>query len=276
MLIDYHIHNHFSPDSNASTEAIIQKTLKEGLSAICITNHGETFANGEGTPGTVQPDAIKRFQKAKQEIEGYQKKYPDLQIGFGGEIQYEDNMNPVTELVEKTPFDFILGSIHNLDDINISGHIHSDQFFEGQTEEQAYNRYFKEMMKLIEWGRIDAVAHFDIIKKYGHKYYGPFKPEKYKTTLTAILQKMKEKNIGMELNTGSMHKRCHELFPHPTILKWCLEIGIENFTLGSDAHEPSQIARHFDEALEIAKEVGIQTLSTYKNRKPKTFQISEF
>ncbi|MBN2096491.1 histidinol-phosphatase HisJ family protein [Candidatus Peregrinibacteria bacterium] len=273
MLIDYHIHNHFSPDSDSPTEAIIEKALKMGLSAICITNHSETFTEGEGLPGTVQPDALKRFEKAKQEIGDFQKKYPDLMIGFGGEIQYEDDMRPVTELVEKTRFDFILGSVHNLDGTNISGHTHADQFFERQTEEQAYHRYFEEMLKLIGWGRIDAVAHFDIIKKYGHEYYGPFKPEKYKTILTAILKKMKEKGIGMELNTGSMHRRCRELFPHPTILKWCVEIGIEHFTLGSDAHDVHEIARYFDEAFRIAKDAGIRTLSTYRNRQPTKHQI---
>ena len=254
-------------------EEIIQKALKKGLSAICITNHSETFVEGEGLPGTVQPDALGRFKKTKQEINEYQKKYPDFIIGFGGEIQYEDDMQPVTELVEKTPFDFILGSIHNLEGINISGHEHADRFFGDQKEDEAYNRYFEEILKLVEWGKIDAMAHFDIIKKFGCDFYGPFKPEKYKTILTAIIQKMKDKGIGMELNTGSMHRRCHELFPHPDILKWCLEIGIENFTLGSDAHEPHEIARHFDEALIIAKEVGIPTLSTYKNRQPTKHKI---
>jgi len=266
MLIDYHIHNHFSPDSDTPTEAIIEKALKEDVSAICITNHSETFASGEGIPGTIQPDAQDRFRKTLQEINGFRDS--DLTIGFGVEIQYEDDMRPATELAEKTPFDFILGSVHNLDGINISGHIHADRFFEKWTEEQAYQRYFEELLKLIEWGRIDAVAHFDIIKKYGHEHYGPLKPEKYKTILMGILKKMKDKGIGMELNTGSMHKRCKELFPHPLILKWCVEIGIEHFTLGSDAHHTHEIARHFDEALQLAKEAGVRTLSTYQNRQP--------
>ncbi|MBU1018314.1 histidinol-phosphatase HisJ family protein [Patescibacteria group bacterium] len=273
MLIDYHIHNHFSPDSDSPTEAIIEKALEAELNAICITNHSETFVNSEGMPGTVQPDALERFRKTRQEIDVFRRKYPDLMIGFGAEVQYEDNMCPATELVEKAPFDFILGSVHNLDGINISGHTHADQFFEGRTETQAYHRYFEEMLKLIEWGRISAVAHFDIIKKYGHEHYGPFKPEKYKTILIAILKKMRDKGIGMELNTGSMHKRCKELFPHPTILKWCLETGIGHFTLGSDAHHTHEIARHFDEALAIAKDVGIKTFSTYQNRQPTQHQI---
>ncbi len=268
MRIDYHIHNHFSPDSDASTEAIVKKALKKGLSAICITNHSETFTESEGTPGRIEADAPERFEKARQEIRTFRKKHPELSIGFGAEVQYENDMRPVTELVEKTPFDFILGSIHNLDGTNISGHIHAHEFFGQRTEEQAYRRYFEEMMKLIDWGRFDAVAHFDIIKKYGHEHYGPFQPEKYKKILTAILQKMKEKGIGMELNTGSMHSRCKEIFPHPAILKWCVEIGIEHFTLGSDAHEVNEIARHFDEALIIAKEAGIKTLSTYEKGIP--------
>jgi hypothetical protein len=52
-----------------------------------------------------------------------------------------------------------------------------------------------------------------------------------------------------------------------------VEIGIENYTLGSDAHELHEAGRYLDEALDIAKEVGIITFSTYKKRKPTKHKI---
>lgn len=270
MLIDYHIHNHFSPDSNSTTKAIVEESLKKNLSAIAITNHSEMFEEDEGEPGKVILEKdLKRFQEAQIEIEIFQKKYPMLQIGFGGEIQYdEDNMEVITELVRRTPFDFTLGSVHNLDNINISGHKFAQLFFENKTEKKAYTKYFENILKLVEWGQFNIVAHFDIIKKFGHLAYGSFKPENHKEILMRILNVMRQKGIGLELNTGSMHKRCKELFPHPDILKWAVKSGIEHFTFGSDAHEIEGIAQYFDEALNIAKTVGITHLSTYKNGQP--------
>lgn len=275
MLIDYHIHNHFSPDSDSPTEAIAKKAIKKGLGAICITNHSETFTDGEGEPGSVVlKNDLKRFRLTKSEIEVISAKYPNLMIGFGGEVQYEEgNMDQVTGLVENTPFDFILGSVHNLDDINISGHKHAHEFYEKRSEKEAYGGYFENLLKLIEWGQIDAVAHFDICKKFGHEIYGPFEPRNHREILIRILMAMKQKGIGLELNTGSLHKRCEELFPHPDILKWAVEIGIEHYTLGSDAHDVNHIAQYFDEALKIAKDVGIKTISTYEKRNPTKHKI---
>lgn len=275
MRIDYHLHNHFSPDSETETRVLLETARQKGLQAICITNHTEWFKEGEGKPGSFTPlKDEKRFREVLKEIESLRADYPELMIGFGAELQYEKgNMDNLACLIKNLPFDFILGSVHNLEGINISGHTHAKDFFKNRTEKDAYSRYFEELMKLAEWGKMDAMAHFDIIKKFGHEFYGPFRPEKYRSEIQRILEAMKHNGIGIELNTGSLHKRCHELFPHPDILKWCVETDIEHFTLGSDAHEPEEIGRHLEEALQIAKEIGIQTLSTYKKRQPTRHKI---
>lgn len=273
MLIDYHLHNHFSPDSHNKTEELIQKEQELGISHICITNHAEWFEEGEN--GRFQKkEAFDRFTKIKEEIEALRLKFANINIGFGVEIQYmEKPMDDQAEFVDKMDFDFILGSVHLIDGILIAGGGSEAEVFDKMTENEAYGKYFEDVLKLVEWGFIDAVAHFDICKKFGHKFYGPFQPQKHKPIILKILQAMKNRGMAMELNTGSMHKNCHELFPHPDILKWCLDTGIENYTLGSDAHEPDQVGRHLEEALEIAKEVGIKTLSTYRKRDPKRHEI---
>ncbi len=178
----------------------------------------------------------------------------------------EGRMDQLAKFAKETDFDFILGSIHIANGVIISSHKFADELYSKTDEETAYNAYFDEMMKLVEWGHIDAVAHFDICKKFGHKFYGPFQPEKYKYQIIAILKRMKEKGIGLELNTKSMQDKCHEVFPHPTILRWAVELGIKNFTIGSDAHKVKDVGQYIQEALEIAEETGIQNISTYSKR----------
>ena len=39
MLWDTHLHTHFSGDSDATPEDMIQSAMKKGLSGICITDH---------------------------------------------------------------------------------------------------------------------------------------------------------------------------------------------------------------------------------------------
>lgn len=268
MLIDYHLHNHFSPDSETETTALIEKLKEKGISNICITNHGEWFDKDEGLLGVFDLDeAQKRFASAAQELEVIRKKFPTVNIGLGIEIQYEPSAHKdIESLLNSIPFDFVLGSVHTISSTIISGGKHAGDIFMNMGEEKAYGLYFDTMLEWVQTGLFDVVAHFDICKKYGTDYYGPFKPEKHKDKIMLIIQAMKAKSIGIELNTGSLNKHCRELFPNPVILRWCVQAGIEHFTLGSDAHDTESAGKHIPEALAIAKEAGIKNLSTYSKR----------
>ncbi|MBN2307199.1 histidinol-phosphatase [Candidatus Peregrinibacteria bacterium] len=269
MLIDYHIHNHFSPDSESDTRKIVKKALERGIREICITNHPELHDPKTGKDIFDLKKAKKIFRQIKEEIREIQKEYPQIKIGFGMEMGYHKGwMQNLKKLIEEADLDFVLGSVHVVSDVIISSHLFADDLYSKTDEETAYGIYFKNMKELVQWGHIDVIAHFDICKKFGHKFYGPFQPEKYKNQILPILKLMKTKGIGLELNTKCMKNRCKEIFPHPTILRWAAEIGLEHFTIGSDAHKASEVGRCFNEALRIAKKAKIRTLSTYQKRKP--------
>jgi len=185
----------------------------------------------------------------------------------------EEWMPEMKRFIHANDFDFLIGSIHIVDHIVISSEKHAKEFYAKNKEEDAYRKYFETMAKLVEWGEFDAVGHFDINKRHGYRFYGEFKPERYKSLIKPILEKMAKKGIGIELNTGSLHTRCGELFPHPQILKWCLEAGIEHYTIGSDAHKENEVNRYLEEARIIAKEVGIKTISTYTKHVPTKHSI---
>ncbi|MBN1258590.1 histidinol-phosphatase HisJ family protein [Candidatus Peregrinibacteria bacterium] len=269
MLIDYHIHNHFSPDSESETEKIAAKAVERGMKEICITNHGETFLKDGGRETFTVEEAVKRFSACRKEIAETQKAFPNLPIRFGAEIEYKKEWLPLLKtFVDKMDFDFIIGSHHIVDGVVISSHHFAADLFSRAGEKEAYAGYFEGLLKMVEWGHFDAVGHFDIIKKYGHQFYGPFRPKKYKPEIMAVLLMMKDKGIGIELNANCLRDKCKELFPHPDILKWCLKIGIENYTMGSDGHEWQNTGLNIKEALQIAKDVGIPAISTYIKRRP--------
>jgi len=275
MLIDYHLHNHFSPDSEEDTSKIAKRSLESGVREICITNHVEWFNvnNDDGETFSIE-EATDRFSRVKKDIDKIKNNFPGLGIKFGAELEYvEEWMPEMKRFVKSMDFDFLLGSMHVVNNVVISTEKYAQNLYEKVDEKEAYNKYFEELYKLVEWGEFDAVGHFDINKKYGHEAYGKFDPKKYKSKIMPILELMAKKGIGIELNTGSMHARCHELFPHPEILKWCLEAGVEHYTLGSDAHEEKEVNRHLKEALGIMKEVGIKTISTYEKRVPTKHRI---
>ncbi len=270
MLIDYHLHNRFSPDSSADTRELLKMEQERGIKAVCLTNHAEWFERHSGNAGIFSlKEAEKRFSEIQKELEEIRPEFPAMTLGFGVELQQASgNMEPQRQFIKNTPFDCVLGSVHSVDGVVISTHKGVERLFEKVTEEHAYKKYFENLMEFTAWGHFDVAAHFDVVKKYGTRFYGPFKPEKYEKSIRHILRLMAQKGIGIELNTGSLHERCQELFPHPRILKWALEEGVKHFTLSSDAHKPEEAGKYVHEALIIAKQAGITHLSTYEKQKP--------
>ena len=274
MLIDYHLHNHFSPDSEEDTRKIVKKAISLGIQEICLTNHLEIHDRITKKSVFDLDEATERFKAIREDIAEVQRDYPQLPIRFGTELEYiEGRMEEVARFVKKTPFDFIVGSVHIVLGVIISSHLFAGELYEKTDEETAYNAYFDNLAAMVEWGHFDAVAHFDICKKIGCKFYSPFQPERYKHRIIPILKRMKEKGIGLELNSGSFEKYCMELYPHPLILEWAIEAGIENFTTGSDAHKEKRVSKHIAESLEIAKKAGIKNISTYTGRVPTRHSI---
>lgn len=272
MLIDYHVHNHFSPDSDADTAEILKNLQKMGVKEVCFTNHAEWFddasASGRGVFDLYE--ALRRFESIHWEIEQLRPKFPKIKIKVGVEITYNPKiLKGLEQFLNEANLDFVIGSVHEIDDFIINSSKHCHNYFKDKTESQAYDPYFEQLGELVQWGQFSVVGHLDVIKKYGVQYYGPFEPKKYKKPILKVLQLMKEKGLGIELNAGSLHQRCQELFPHPAILQWALEVGLEHFTLSSDSHTAEEAGIPIKETLEIAKSVGLKTVSTYDQRIPK-------
>lgn len=274
MLIDYHVHNRFSSDSTQNTSDIAKRAISLGISEICITNHVETFPPEDGEGNFSYKEASKRFAEAKKDIQKIQKEFPDLSIKFGVELEYvKEWMSEMKRFVDDMDFDFMIGSVHDVEGHLISSSKYCHEFYKSNPESYTYTKYFEYLYRMVEWGQFSVVGHFDICKKGGVNFYGPFEPEKHKDHIMPILELMKKKGIGIELNTSGLRYACKEIFPHPTILKWCKEVGVEHYTISSDAHLTEEVGKNLDKAISLLKDVGIKTISTYEKGVPTKFEI---
>lgn len=264
MLIDYHVHSHFSPDSHADAAQILHRLQLLGIKDVCFTNHNEWFTDKNPMGQFDIDEAIVRFKLAREEIESLKPQFPDMKIKFGTELTYEaDRKKDLNAFIKQMDFDFVLASVHHVKGAVISSHKNIEKYFENKTEAEAYIPYFEQLYDMAQWGNFDAIGHFDVIKKYGHEFYGQFNPQKYEKLIRKILSLLAMQSLGLELNSGCLHNKCHELFPHPQILDWAIKAGVKRFTLGSDAHEENEAGKFLDEALEIAKKTGIKSFSAF-------------
>ena len=78
---------------------------------------------------------------------------------------------------------------------------------------------------------------------------------------------------GIELNTAGFKYGLGFAHPHISILKRYKELGGEVITVGSDAHQPENIAYDFDRAKEVLKDSGFKYYTEFKGRKPIFIQV---
>jgi histidinol-phosphatase (PHP family) len=144
------------------------------------------------------------------------KKYP-VDIKFGLEICYFKEFEELTaELVKDKGFDFLLGSIHFVDDFSFD---HKPEHWDGIDVDKIYRRYFGDSVSLAKSGIFDGIGHPDAIKLFGHKpsyslteYYENLAKELAKSGMYAdqnsgIARRCPGASLGMEKELVLMLKK---------------------------------------------------------------------
>ncbi|MFW6039707.1 MAG: histidinol-phosphatase HisJ family protein [Gemmatimonadota bacterium] len=266
-MINYHFHDDMSSD--ATQPLALHCDAADGtFVSICVTNHAEAL--DDGRVWRADPDEmIPRFERSAEAVRSAAERYPDLEIRLGVELEYRREWRPAFEaLLDAVPFDFVLGSVHVVDGLNISGGRDVDAFFLARTEREAYEGYFREVDEMVEWGAFDVVAHFDLVKRYGHRHYGRYLPLDYRSIIEPILAKMARRGIGIEINTSGVHEAPGCPYPEPEILEWAREVGVDRLTLGSDSHSPDGFARGLARGVALAGETGWTEFTLFEGRRP--------
>jgi len=256
---DYHMHTYYSFDSHASLKDMADKAVELGLVEIAITDHIDfSYPDGDIISPLGPSVNVARLERLKEEYEGR------LSILTGTEFGLRVCAASASqELADKYNFDIIIGSLHELDDMNLNNVF----LYEGKTNEEIRNMYFEHMLKALKstnaW---DVVGHMDKIKKFGN--FGPADASgEDPACVDAVLRYIIDQGKGLEVNTSGLSRKIG-LYPSLNILSRYLEMGGEILTMGSDAHFPDNIAQGFDHTLKILRALGVKYITRYEKRKP--------
>jgi histidinol-phosphatase (PHP family) len=77
-----------------------------------------------------------------------------------------------------------------------------------------------------------------------------------------------ENGKGIEINTSGLRQGFGETFPNLKYVKLFRELGGEVLSIGSDSHTVEDIAKNFEDAADMAREVGFTRLCYFRERKP--------
>lgn len=267
MKADYHVHTNFSDDSNYPMEEVVKDALKNNLDEICFTDHVDYGVKFDHDDKNRPKDAVMNvnyplYYRAYQNVKEL---YGDkISIKFGIEFGVQkDTIKKYESLFKKYPFDFIILSIHQVD----NKELHSWNFQRGKTQEEYNRRYYEELLYLVEnYHDYSVLGHMDLITRYDDKGAYPF--EELRPIITDILKIVIKDNKGIEVNTSSHRYGLNDLTPSKDILRLYKKLGGTIITIGSDSHKKEHLGAYIDETKEELKTLGFDKFCTFDRMKP--------
>lgn len=256
MKADYHIHTKLCKHASGEMEEYVNAAVTAGLDEIGFADH---------SPMPSYYDQECRMME--HELPGYinsvlsmQESFANISIKLGIEADFAPGTEEyVRRMTDNHPFDYVLGSVHYLDDWGFDNPVNLQGFQERDINE-VYARYFTLMTDAARSGLFDIISHPDLVKKFGH-----FPTVDYKPMLIPFLDAMRESGLCLEVNTSGLRKPVGEVYPGVEYLKIAREMDIP-ITIGSDAHDPSEVAWHFTETRHTLKEIGYEKTALFNKR----------
>ncbi len=236
----------------------IRCAIAAGLTEICFLDHLTLHKSGRHM--SMPPDYVPLYyQTARRLAHRYKNR---IQVKVGLEVDYEpENVHTVQKIIQPFDFDVIGGSVHFIDQMNM---VSSKDTAARESEhiDIICNDYLLLIEEMIENMDMDIICHIDVFKKFGRR-----PSAEVNTRFDALLSKIKHHQLTVELNTSGYNHKLNEFYPSTDLLRKCVEKDIR-ITLGSDAHKPQQVARHFDMAIDLLTKTGFRTISAFTRRKP--------
>ena len=180
---------------------------------------------------------------------------------LGIEADYQRDLvdGHIQALLDSADFDLVLGSLHTGPFWDLAP---GDPAATPEFVEQMVRTYFLRMAELAQTRLYDICSHFDIVKRCGVRAPEALMAEIVPPALDAVAAA----GMAIEINTSGFDHGAAEAYPSLQILAWMKERAIP-ITFGSDAHNPDQIGRHFEEALALARAAGHTHRAAFRRRK---------
>ncbi len=261
---DSHVHTDHSVDAKGTVYEFCQKAFEMGLHEITFTNHYEIMPSrkdrmgyfmigGEKVPAG--PDAVKRMIEELREA-GEHFFPAGLKVRVGLEVGWDISLyDRLAKELREFDLDFIIGSVHDIDDEPILERAYAPQFFQSRKIEDWIGKYFKKAEEIAESGLFNVIAHLDVYKRYGLAVYGDALRNAHEPYLESLFTKMKANDLALEVNTSGMRHGINEYYPSIAILNEARRAEVFVSGLGSDAHAPDQLALDFESAVALVPEI---------------------
>ncbi len=261
MLLDYHLHTSLCRHAEGSPREYAAVAAALGLSEIGFSDH-IPVPRGYDSRFRMDEDEFPTYRKLVEDASAVSR---DMTVRFGIEADWvPGRMDEVYAFLEEGRFDYVIGSIHYVEDFPHDNpefmHLWNDE----GTADRTWEGYAEAMLAMVRSGRFNILGHFDLPKKFGHLHSDM---RRMLSSFDEILEAAGKAGMAIEVNTSGLRKPVKELYPSLEILKLARRRGLM-LTLGSDAHRPDEVAANFADALELARAAGFSEICSFSAGTP--------
>jgi histidinol-phosphatase (PHP family) len=256
-MIDGHIHIEYGDYTLDWIQKFVDKAVEMELDEIRLLEHNYMFKEFEPMYDTVRAksDFVDNWFLRKAGKKSYEeyldlidkvraRQYP-VKIKFGLEVCFfKDSVDLVTELTKDKGFDFLLGSIHFVDNFAFD---HTAQLWEGIDVDKTYKTFFEDSIELARSKVFDGLGHPDSIKLFGHR--PSYDLTDYYERLALALS---DSNMYADQNSGTQ-RRCPDTSPlgmDKELIKALKRHNVKIIT-SSDAHHPEDVGYKIRELQDV-------------------------
>ncbi len=263
MIADYHIHTHFSTDSEVNPIDHINKAISLGMQELCFTDHIDFDYPLENGNKIFIFDADNYFETLLALKEQFQSK---INIKIGVELGLNPNIyKQNTDFIHKYDFDFVIGSSHIVNGIDP----YYKEYWDGLDSVQGIMKYYNAILDNVKlYESYNVYGHLDYIRRYVPDKHYIYNDSLFFDITDEILRKIIETGHGIELNTRGLSSGLTDFIPTISLIKRYKALGGEIITLGSDAHFVKALGYGFKTSRDILLDSGFKYHTLFTKGKP--------
>ncbi len=245
-------------DGRNSCREMLDACRREGLASGGISVHSPMPFPSDWTIGSEQLSGY------LQELDGLRRElYPGFRVLCG--IEWD----VLSTGVDLSLFDYVIGSVHYLPVWEIPPSVDNTPeeldetiryYFDGDADKAA-ECYFQELLKVAADPHVRICGHFDLLLKF-NEHLELFNPEstRYRKAALYALDALLDAGKVIEVNTGAMSRGWRSV-PYPEMF-WLRHIRDRGgkVILSSDAHSISHVTFYFEEAEELLRSCGFESV----------------
>lgn len=251
MVVDYHTHTNYS--DGVPIWKMMRAAEDLELDAIGFADHCNVSERSE----MVRHKNVSGFnldttwERREIALEQMRQEF-DTRILSGVEIDFHpDDVAEICAFLERTGFDYVIGSVHFIEDVNI----HVPPYFAEKSRSgrrAAVDRYFDMLIQMIESELVDIAAHMDVIER-NPELRDIATEEHYHRVADAL----ESSETVPEINAGRVLQAYGKTHPHPDFFEILRERDAR-FTRGSDAHTPEELKKRTAFLTDFFEEKGME------------------